>query len=530
MLSPEDSNYEAALFYRGENLSIVPLMPGKKKPLLPWKGNQHRPLTDTETESLFRGKILNIGIIGGTVSGNFAAIDVDDPDLFHEKASKALKELRANTVVVTTSRRPGKRRPNEHVYIRTPAPVRSFKIPEIGSEIIAENKYIVAPNSIGPNGQYYFNFDSDYTRKYFEIANIGLNDFPDFVLEPIESPQDFDHNCPKAGTCDHQGLSPFGMIWRDWDCLTNGNYEKYGFTKGHPGNKSRSEMDFQSMLFRVNDGWTLEQNIELHISFAHPATKFGEKYRENKRHAIDYVKITYHNAVKHVSMQKSELKERLSALETCVDENEFFSEIKPAEKEIFGSLVRIARRTNSPEIGVSVREAAEYSGTNYKTAHKYLKSLINRNLVSLTGKASRRKSNVYEINLDFAPEDCKPLAFERTPNFREKDVFRHNGGIGKTGFTVFKVIYMNPGVTASEIIVKSFLKRSSVYEKIKLMNQVGIIEKINGGWRARPDHLDDAAVKLGTDGTLNRERRKHAWERKRHYEAIGESFRAKQGT
>ena len=73
------STLKASMRYRGMGLSIIPLWPKSKKPLLKWERYQKAQPTKDELFNWFaNGEANNIGIVTGAVSG-IVVLDVDDP-------------------------------------------------------------------------------------------------------------------------------------------------------------------------------------------------------------------------------------------------------------------------------------------------------------------------------------------------------------------------------------------------------------------------------------------------------------------
>ena len=74
--------HDTALRYAELDLSVIPLVPKDKRPLLSsWAAYQHRRATAKEIDSWFeKWPNANVGIVCGAVSGGLAVIDVDGSD------------------------------------------------------------------------------------------------------------------------------------------------------------------------------------------------------------------------------------------------------------------------------------------------------------------------------------------------------------------------------------------------------------------------------------------------------------------
>ena len=138
-----------AIWYWQMGLSVIPLKPHSKEPLIPWKEYQTRTATLEELEKWFKGKTvddLGIGVVCGSVSNNLVVLDFDDPDIW----SKINPEyFESEHFLVSTGS--GKR----HLYLGSKKPVRKGRISEIKLDVQGEGSYVVAPPSIHPSGGQY---------------------------------------------------------------------------------------------------------------------------------------------------------------------------------------------------------------------------------------------------------------------------------------------------------------------------------------------------------------------------------------
>ena len=80
---------EYALFYISYELSVIPLKPGEKVPLVKWERYQEEPPLTKEVEKWFKDTDNNIGIVCGKVSNNLVVIDFDDVEVYE----KFMKEI-----------------------------------------------------------------------------------------------------------------------------------------------------------------------------------------------------------------------------------------------------------------------------------------------------------------------------------------------------------------------------------------------------------------------------------------------------
>ncbi len=158
----EDSNcsvktLDLAILYVKKGLSVIPLKPRSKEPLIPWKQYQERLPSKEELDKWFGERNLNVGIVTGRVSGNLVVIDFDSEEKFKgfierlKSARKGLQVAISNTWIVKTGK-------GYHIYLRLPnaelVPRTKVRLAE-GIDLKAEGGYVVAPPSVHPSGKRY---------------------------------------------------------------------------------------------------------------------------------------------------------------------------------------------------------------------------------------------------------------------------------------------------------------------------------------------------------------------------------------
>ena len=143
-----------AKLYVSKGLSVIPLKPRSKEPIIQWKEFQMRTPSSEEIEKWFSEE-RNIAIVCGKVSSNLVVVDFDSEEKFKEwydridKEYSHLRDKVLNTWIVKTGK-------GYHIYFRL-----SFEAPRTkprlreGIDIKAEGGYVVAPPSIHPSGKRY---------------------------------------------------------------------------------------------------------------------------------------------------------------------------------------------------------------------------------------------------------------------------------------------------------------------------------------------------------------------------------------
>lgn len=130
-------------FYQQQHLSIFPLAPSSKKPIVKWKRYQSQKPSDFEIEEWFRRPGLNIGIICGLASGGLLVQDFEEYEAFSQFYPSHAR-LQDETLVVTT---PGG---GTHVYWLSLKPVRrSIRLSKDPAlDLLGEGGYVAGPPSI----------------------------------------------------------------------------------------------------------------------------------------------------------------------------------------------------------------------------------------------------------------------------------------------------------------------------------------------------------------------------------------------
>ncbi len=140
---------DAALHYLGLGLSVIPVEPRGKTPLVPWTEFQRRLPTEEEVREWWRAwPEANIGVVTGAISG-VIVLDVDGPD-----GQQALRKCAP--VPVTWRSRTGKSDAHEHLWFRHPGrAVRNFAKRRPGLDLRGDGGQVVLPPSIHASGRQY---------------------------------------------------------------------------------------------------------------------------------------------------------------------------------------------------------------------------------------------------------------------------------------------------------------------------------------------------------------------------------------
>lgn len=162
-----------ALHYLTLGISVIPLKPNSKEPLLNWKEFQSRRAREDEVKGWFQTwKDVNIGIVTGSISG-VCVVDLDGPEGLAEA-----KRLGLSSPLTTFG---GK---GEHLWFKHPASPISSVTNAVriypGIDLRGEGGYVVAPPSIHPNGRRY-----RFNRPLSASLVKSLPPFPVSIFAPV---------------------------------------------------------------------------------------------------------------------------------------------------------------------------------------------------------------------------------------------------------------------------------------------------------------------------------------------------------
>lgn len=136
---------QAALAYARLGLSVVPLV--GKRPTVPWQPLQHTPASLAQLTDWDRhGRLHNVGLVCGAVSGHLVVLDVD-AEAGYSAFRSAFPHLTATLTVRTGSGQ------GRHLYWQVEGlpPTLRVRTPLLGSlELLADGCQVVAPPSRHP--------------------------------------------------------------------------------------------------------------------------------------------------------------------------------------------------------------------------------------------------------------------------------------------------------------------------------------------------------------------------------------------
>lgn len=174
-----NSFLESALFYEGMGFSVIPIIPGQKKPMIKWEQYQTKKADKTQIKEWWnKWPNANIGIVTGEISDLFV-VDIDT-----EEGHNNLLEFGFDSITNPTVQTP---RDGQHIY---------FKYPKgqditIGAGVIkgtdfrGNKGYVLAPPSVNGNGKPYswvINLENGYGA---DLPLLYINKINNYIYRDV---------------------------------------------------------------------------------------------------------------------------------------------------------------------------------------------------------------------------------------------------------------------------------------------------------------------------------------------------------
>ncbi len=197
-----NSLFDEALKYHDKGLSIIPIRPKDKKPLIPWEHFQKERASTEQIEHWYKKyPNANIAIVTGELSG----IDVIDID--SEKGEEALTGYLPDTFETPTVKTP---RGGRHIYVAHRESLGNAVRFIEDCDYRGQGGYIIAPPSIGQNGRpyswapYLSMFDVQPAALPEPLYSILING--GVIGGGIRAGATDSNNCPQMSTSVHKGF------------------------------------------------------------------------------------------------------------------------------------------------------------------------------------------------------------------------------------------------------------------------------------------------------------------------------------
>jgi hypothetical protein len=513
---PMRSNREDATKYHEKGINVLPIRaPGEtyrdrrgkertsngKTPRYPWKEYQTRTQTRNEVLGLFpEDKASNVAVIGGAVSGNLLILDFDDLEKYIElhKRQSAFRYLADNTLSDRSRR-------GRHLYLRTDAPAKRGKNPELGLDILGQGSYAVAPRSVWKRGTQIGEYLFD---QWNEILYVSLEELS--WLGVKSAPYAFH---------DYLGLG----------------YTGYRILQGeNPENRyaSRSEAEQALIVRLVALGEPLEYVQELFRRFAGEHTH----YREHSD-PVGYLTTSYERAQSYYALHARTFDRMVNNAMRAARETESFR--LESDRTVLLVVLHEARRARAGYLDLSVRSLAEAANISHMTATRALHRLQGAGYLTRKHKAQFSSAASYQVDFakllhtntvgggyDGVYQNCKSQCeFEETAESNPERELGVNayawGALNKTGAKIVTYLNRTKGEWSSigEIQTATGTAYNTVKTKLGMLaDWIESAGKHPVKYRLNREisrgDLDRIAQRMGTAGYAEKRKKQHDEDRK----------------
>lgn len=468
------NTYDAFIEYYNMGFGVIPLIRGRKTPAIEWKNFQYVRIPFKYAESLFLSS-ENIGISVGKPSKRLFVIDCDSEEAFNA----LLKNLENGGLAkwVVKSGRGG-----HFWFLSHDCFVKNATLKDI--DILGEKKYVVAPPSVhGKTGFIYTwirkngtlppKLDYDQIRKYFPFASVIPNsDYPVVAYQVLI----------EGDTTKHEG--------------------------------DNSEAEFAAVVSFVRRGWSDAMIVKAFEHYTPPHfIKRNEDASWLKKYMIDYARRSYE--------PKRDL-ELINKLIAWANQLQWKGKAGSTDKRVFLACLNRAKFDNENEFRATNREIADAAAVELKTVRKSVGRLVTKKFLEYASKT--RLGTYLRI----------PKKLQHNPNvlgciingvnqlsLQRHDVWRI-GGLGASSLEIFTVLQnSNKHLTPNEISIRTGKHISTIYKKLPVLVDYGIIAKDKGKYLANfveTEYLDGLAERVGLLGkseakkeTYEEQKSKYAW-------------------
>lgn len=539
---------KSALEYHEQGLNPTPLRPNSKAPILSdW--NQRPRLTPEQIAEFWdRKDPHNVGLVATPFREGFACVIDVDKSKFWKHVPDEFKAKRNRTWVVQTASH------GSHIHIILPEisslqGKRFFVNGEPCGEIPNQ---AVAPHSVALSKhtntleQYVFLSKPSEIESFTWDELSFLTDAQGVPIHPKEDAALEDEDPANRLNPGNRYSRPFGLPWSLYLPLRTG-MQWIGGQRVRVRDRSAAELKL--VTFCRSRGWSFEQVRDLFQNQAYAGARFRDS---SKSHGVALLRHWWDEAGKTLAGRHEEFLRLHRDITAFVR-----SKAWPAtetDRAVFEGLLRLAHVAGKFCITAPERTLADLAGVHRETVRTSFKRLLSKELLK------REKSLETEFYLAYdlrsvifrpyiqypAPQSCM-YGQEMSLPAVNHDLFRSHGfragtntanqrrhsGLGKIGLAVFRHIAENPGRSTKEVLSDLSHVASSRTILRKLMDlapkqpgkkskQLGLICN-HHGWRLVTTDANElqalierAAIRLGTSGTGNAQKERHAREREKY--------------
>jgi hypothetical protein len=483
---------EAALQYMEYGFSVIPIVPGSKKPLIKWEPFQKQRATKTQIISWWsQTPDANVGIVTGEVSDLFV-VDIDT-----EEGQENLNQYGFDSIVTPTTITPRK---GNHLYFRYPKghniTIGAGKIK--GTDFRGNGGYVVAPPSVNGSGNLY--------SWIIDLRTPLANSMPEAYIKIISTlyrePQETTTSMPQTTTTTTSDHKLFEYGTRDNDlfhtanCLTKGGMQKH-YT--------------EQVLERLILSWGENPDHKWIATKIESALKRAESRERNwTEETREFVLTTngYFTTTECHNQLQTTTKEAKKAV------NMALLRMIPHTLEKHGSKNGCYRLIDQNEELIDY-ENADINPIPFKFplgVHEYV-TIHRGNVIILAGESNAGKT-AYCLNLAYANKDIMPVNYmssemQNGAELRIRlDEFRLPISIWKPIKFTFRTDNFPDKINPDGLNIIDYLDEGSEGEAYKMPMRIRLIaDKLKNGIAVIAIQKDpNKALGFGGSGTLNRAR------------------------
>lgn len=488
---------EVGEYFKTLGAHLLPIKPHEKIPAL---GNHASILASPQTVNTLKSDLeraqrihqsfgrINIATYTGAPSKNLAAIDIDQPKVFHNflrevekskpKAYKLLTKIQNNALIYETASHT-KGNPRRHLVFQTELPVASrVLIHTQGFEIRSQPKsgphYVVVPPSLvtlkpGQQGLYRF---VTQPKGLISLNKDELALLQDFGFRTTDVTVE-DYNLPRS-TVAMFTVKPF---------------------KG----QDRSAREQRGLVGLVNAGWSFEQACVWIKRVGHKECKFNERDDNYRRQSWNSAKEYYEK-----NKNTRDLINENQRLFPYMDYNNYI------EYLVMEKIIEQQKKSGKLTVNAPLRYLEVELNQSRASIRRSISGLIRRDFIKLNTnlKTMRHKANEYFIAPEyFRREKLEPMSMKdhgnhvniRMDKYTVKhDVFTVKNGLGKNGLLAYGWLEQCGQLSISELTKKTRIPSKTVYRIVSKMIHSGLVNTVKKGVieLVEPVDLDTAARKL----------------------------------
>ena len=296
--------------------------------------------------------------------------------------------------------------------------------------------------------------------------------------------------------------------------------------KGLEKYQTHSEAEQAILTTLANAGFAFSEVLPLFLKY--PAGgKFKILYQKNPKTAVQWLERSFQKALEFIQANETPARKQVREMLIGAQNSAWPGRTGSTNRAVYLAHATIAYRAARTVYAASSRTLAEMAGVSRPTAEQANRRLLQAGLIQLEDKACAEQANKYRLlehPFTTSSIDCEEVDKECTT---AQDVFRYSG-LGKAAGEMYSLLQKEE-LTCGELAERTGRHLSTIKRNLIKMNQIidsrtgeiiSMLERDGEKWRAVSVNLDDIAVLVGTAGTGEKQRKKHAQERLQHKRGV----------